>query len=80
MNAGELIYAVASLVLILIQRHRVITLEKKLDIAIQIIIDDNNKTKETFAGRIGRNRQKIEMLAKAQGYKFVEDSEGSEHD
>lgn len=56
MNAGELIYAVASLILILIQRHRVITLEKKLDIAIQIIIDDSNKTKETFAGRIGRNR------------------------
>lgn len=80
MNVGELIFAVAMLLLILIQRYRVILLEKKLNVAIDIIIQDNNKTKSIFADRIDRNRWMVELLAKRQGYTFVDDIEENEND
>lgn len=80
MNVGEFIFAVAVIVLILIQRSRVITLEKKLEIAIYVIIKDNNKTKNVFADRIDRTRWMVELLAKKQGYTFVDESEENEND
>lgn len=80
MNVGEFIFAVAVIVLILIQRSRVITLEKKLEIAIDVIIKDNNKTKNVFADRIDRTRWMVELLAKKQGYTFVDESEENEND
>lgn len=80
MNIGELVVIVCLFVLILIQRHRVIILEKKLEIAIDVIIKDNNKTKSIFADRIDRNRWMVELLAKKQGYTFVDESEEIEND
>lgn len=80
MNIGELVVIVCLFVLILIQRYRVIILEKKLDIAIDVIIKDNNKTKNVFADRIDRTRWMVELLAKKQGYTFVDESEENEND
>lgn len=80
MNIGELVVIVCLFVLILIQRYRVIILEKKLDIAIDVIIKDNNETKDVFADRINRNRCMVELLAKKQGYTFVDESEENEND
>lgn len=80
MNVGEFIFAVAVIVLILIQTSRVITLEEKLEIAIDVIIKDNNKTKNVFADWIDRTRWMVELLAKKQGYTFVDESEENEND
>lgn len=59
---------------------RLSMLEEKFDIFMDLTIEDNNKTKNVFAGRIARNERKIELLAEKQGYTFVDESEEVEND
>lgn len=59
---------------------RLSMLEEKFDIFMDLTIEDNNKTKNVFAGRIARDKREIELLAEKQGYTFVEDPQENEND